>query len=195
MSATPSDTPLEAPSPTKPARRVPLWAWLMGLALAVLLALLGLKLSKGERLQVGDVPPQDLTLTTFDGQTFTLRDLRGKVVLINFWASWCTTCKYEAAELERAWRYYSSRRDDVIFLGVDYVDTEKDALEWIEFYDITYPNGPDLQTRWSQAFGVRGVPETYVLDKSGRIVALKIGPYTSFQEITAHIEQALQAVP
>ncbi len=175
--------------------RLPKWAWfVLGLLLIVLLVL-GLKLRKGERLQVGDVPPPDLQMTSFDGQTFTLADLRGKVVLINFWASWCTTCKYEAAELERAWRYYSSQRDDVLFLGLDYVDTEEEALRWIEFYDITYPNGPDLGTRWAQTFGIRGVPETYILDKQGRVAALKIGPYTSFQEITAQVEEALRATP
>ncbi|NPA31137.1 MAG: TlpA family protein disulfide reductase [Chloroflexi bacterium] len=181
--------------PERPARRLPRWVWLVLGLLAVVLLVLGLKLRKGERLQVGDLPPQDLTLETFDGQVYTLAGLKGKVVLINFWASWCTTCKYEAAELERAWRYYSSQRDDVLFLGVDYVDTEEDALRWIEFYDITYPNGPDLGTRWAQAFGIRGVPETYVLDKQGRVAALKIGPYESFQEITAQVELALQAAP
>ena len=189
-----NDTTAETP-PHRPRRTIPWWAWLVLAVLAVLLALLGTKLQKGERLQVGDVPPADLTLTSFDGQVYTLADLKGKVVLINFWASWCTTCKYEAAELERAWRYYSSQRDDVLFLGVDYVDTEEEALRWIAFYDITYPNGPDLGTRWAQAFGIRGVPETYVLDKTGRIAALKIGPYESFNEITAHVEQALQAAP
>ncbi len=195
LTTTPSPAPEASSPPTPPRRGLPRWVWLVLGLLAVVLLVLGLKLNKGERLQVGDMPPQDLTLETFDGQVFTLADLKGKVVLINFWASWCTTCKYEAAELERAWRYYSSQRDDVLFLGVDYVDTEEDALAWIEFYDITYPNGPDLGTRWAQAFGIRGVPETYVLDKSGRIAALKIGPYESFQEITAQVELALQATP
>jgi len=182
--------------PQTPSRRkIPRWVWVLAAALVVILLVLGLKLSKGERLQVGDMPPQDLTVESFDGEVYTLRDLKGKVVLINFWASWCTTCKYEAVELERAWRYYSSQRDDVLFLGLDYVDTEEDARRWIQFYNITYPNGPDLGTRWAQAFGIRGVPETYVLDKQGRVAALKIGPYESFQEITADVERALQATP
>jgi len=185
----------EAVPQENPRRKVPKWVWLVGAGLVVILAVLGLKLNKGGRLQVGDMPPQDLTVTSFDGEVYTLRDLKGKVVLLNFWASWCTTCKYEAVELERAWRYYTSQRDDVLFLGLDYVDTEEDALRWIEFYHITYPNGPDLGTRWAQAFGIRGVPETYVLDKQGRVAALKIGPYTSFQEITADVERALQAAP
>jgi cytochrome c biogenesis protein CcmG/thiol:disulfide interchange protein DsbE len=77
-----------------------------------------------------------------------------------------------------------------VFLGVDYVDTESEALAYIERFAITYPNGPDLGTRISQAFRTRGVPETFVIGSNGRIAAVRIGPYLSLDDIVSHIEEA-----
>jgi cytochrome c biogenesis protein CcmG/thiol:disulfide interchange protein DsbE len=79
----------------------------------------------------------------------------------------------------------------VVFLGVDYVDTETEARQYLEKFGITYPNGPDLGTRISQAFRIRGVPETYIAGPDGKLVAVKIGPYQSLSEITQQIELAL----
>jgi cytochrome c biogenesis protein CcmG/thiol:disulfide interchange protein DsbE len=78
-----------------------------------------------------------------------------------------------------------------VFLGVDYVDIEREALAYLERFQITYPNGPDLRTRISQSFRTRGVPETYVIAADGRIDSVKIGPYSSLAEIQAAIESAL----
>ena len=83
------------------------------------------------------------------------------------------------------------RDQGVLFLGVNYVDTEPEALAYLARFDITYPNGPDLGTRIAQAFRIRGVPETFVVGPDGRIVAVKIGPFQSLSEITAAVEQAL----
>jgi cytochrome c biogenesis protein CcmG/thiol:disulfide interchange protein DsbE len=74
---------------------------------------------------------------------------------------------------------------------VDYVDTEPEALAYLAQYGITYPNGPDLGTRISQAFRIRGVPETYILDPDGRVAKVKIGPYPSLEMIVADIEAVL----
>ena len=117
--------------------------------------------------------------------------MRGEVLVVNFWASWCKPCEQEALELELASQMY--RDKNVTFLGVDYVDTETEALAYLDRFDITYPNGPDLGTRISQAFRTRGVPETYIIDADGRIVAVQIGPYTSLQGILDHVELALGA--
>jgi cytochrome c biogenesis protein CcmG, thiol:disulfide interchange protein DsbE len=132
----------------------------------------------------------DFTLVTFDGETISSEALRGKVVVINFWASWCKPCEQEAADLEMAWRYYQPR-GDVVFLGVGYIDTEPEALAYLDKFDISYPNGPDLRTRISKSFRIIGVPETFVIDQSGILVNKKIGPYISLQEILSMIDPLL----
>ena len=80
---------------------------------------------------------------------------------------------------------------DVIFLGVDYVDTEPQALSYLEKFQITYPNGPDLRTRISQAFRIRGVPETYFIDSEGKLAFKQIGPFSSLAEIKSVIDPLL----
>jgi cytochrome c biogenesis protein CcmG/thiol:disulfide interchange protein DsbE len=79
----------------------------------------------------------------------------------------------------------------VVFLGVDYVDTETEARAYLAKFGITYPNGPDLGTRISQAFRTFGVPETYIIGPDGRLAAAKIGPYLSLDEIVNQIETVM----
>lgn len=137
---------------------------------------------------VGEKAP-DFTLTTFDGQTYTLSQMRGTVVLVNFWASWCIPCEQEAPALENAWRHYQDQ--GVVFIGVDYVDTETAARAFMRRFDVTYPNGPDLGTRISQAYRIRGVPETYIVDRSGQLAYTKIGPFLDQAEIESVIDPLL----
>jgi len=146
-------------------------------AFALVLALLGLLawgLVKVQRGQVKSGMAPDFTLLGFDGRKTTLSDLRGQVVVINFWASWCPPCREEAAYLEQTWRKYQDQ--GVVFIGVDYVDTEKEALAYIKEFDITYLNGPDIGTRISQAYNIQGVPETFYVAKNGELHGLKVGP-------------------
>ena len=176
----------------KPARPRVAWGrmlvWGGMLALLVVVAF-GLIRTQQGPVNKGQQAPA-FTLTTFDDQQINSADLRGKVVLINFWASWCKPCESEAADLEAAWRYYQPR-GDVVFLGVDYADTPGQALAYLKKFDITYPNGPDLGTRISQAFRIRGVPETYVVATNGEITLQKIGPFISLAEIKAAIDPLL----
>ncbi len=160
-------------------------------ALLVLLVVLALGLLNTQQGPVGEgqhVP--SFTLTTFEGQQYNLVDLKGKVVVVNFWASWCKPCEQEAADLQAAWQFYEPR-GDVIFLGVDYVDTEPQALSYLEKFQITYPNGPDLRTRISQAFRIRGVPETYFIDREGKLAFKQIGPFSSLAQIKSVIDPLL----
>ena len=157
-------------------------------ALLALLGLLGWGLLRAQAGPRSQGPAPDFTLQTFDGPEITLRDLRSQVVVINFWASWCPPCREEAAYLEATWRKY--RDQGVVFLGVDYVDTEPEALAYIEEFDITYPNGPDIGTLISQAFRIRGVPETYYVGKDGMIRGAKIGPVAP-PELETQIESLL----
>lgn len=130
----------------------------------------------------------DFPLTTFDGDTYDTSAERGRVIVVNFWASWCIPCEQEAAALEAAHRQLSP--DGVLFLGVNYVDTEREARAYLTRFDITYPNGPDLGTRISQAYRIRGVPETYIVGPDGRLAFVKIGPFESLDEILSAVEAA-----
>lgn len=160
--------------------------------LVLLLIIVGLMLARRQQgpVSVGSLAPE-FSLTSFDGEDYQLSDLRGKVVLVNFWASWCKPCEQEAADMETAWRYYAPR-GDVLFLGVDWTDTEPKALAYLEKFNITYPNGPDLRTRISQAYRTTGVPETYIIDKDGRLAYVKLSPFTSLSEIQAAIDPLLE---
>jgi cytochrome c biogenesis protein CcmG, thiol:disulfide interchange protein DsbE len=133
-------------------------------------------------------PAPGFDLTGFDGQAYSLASYRGQVVVVNFWASWCVPCAQEAAELESTWRHYQGQ--PVAFIGVDWVDTETEARDYLRRFDITYPNGPDLGTRISQAYRIRGAPETFIVDKTGILRRLIIGPTTQ-ADLQATIEQLL----
>lgn len=179
--------------PAVPAKKGLRWGRVLAWgALGALLLLLFLGLLRAQRgqMKVGEQAP-DFTLTTFDGKTYTRDDLKGKVVLLNIWASWCKPCEEEAADMEAAWRSYAGR-DDVLFLGVAWTDTDKKSLEYLTRFDITYPNGPDLGTRISQAYRITGVPETFIIDRDGKLVYVKFSPFLSVQEIQAAIDPLLE---
>jgi cytochrome c biogenesis protein CcmG, thiol:disulfide interchange protein DsbE len=192
-----SSTAEEISKASAPARKgVPVWAQvLIWVGVFGLLALVGFGMRRTREgpIQVGD-HVKDFSLTTFkdygsNGQPqVNLADLRGRVVVVNFWASWCKPCEQEAPFLEEAWRYYEPQ-GDVVFLGVDYVDTEPEALRYLEKFQATYPNGPDLGTRISQQFRIQGVPETYVIDGDGVLRYVAIGPFASTDEIKQIVDQ------
>jgi cytochrome c biogenesis protein CcmG/thiol:disulfide interchange protein DsbE len=125
----------------------------------------------------------DFTLETFDGQTIRLSELRGKVVMINFWASWCGPCRIEAPELQSAWEYYQDR-DDVLFLGIAYADNGPRSMAFLEEFGITYLNGPDIGTRISDDYHIQGVPETFIIDPDGNIAQFVYAGVTRDRLIT-----------
>lgn len=189
MSAVAQDRPEETPARFMFGKSL---GW--GIAFSVVIALLGLVwfgLKNAQRgpVVVGDTVP-DFTFTTFDGQEISLQDHKGKVVVLNFWASWCKPCEQEAADLEAAWRFYQPG-GEVVFLGVGYADTQPEALKYLERFKITYPNGPDLGTRITQAFRIRGVPETYFIDQEGKLAWVKISPFSSQSEIHNVVDSIL----
>ncbi len=160
-----------------PSRRraVPLWAQI--LIWAVLVGLLVVLAVTLNRSQQGTAQPgdhiRDFSMTMFTGYELNgqsqvkLSDLRGKVVLLNFWASWCKPCEQEAADLRAAWQHYQPT-GKVVFVGADYVDTEPDARAYLQKFGITYANGPDVGTKVSQLFRIQGVPEIVFLGSEWR---------------------------
>jgi len=99
-------------------------------------------------------PAPAFTLGLFDGSTIRLEDFKGKIVFLNFWASWCPPCRAEARVLEEAWRKYKD--DGVVFLGINTQDTEEAARKFLEEYSITYPNGQDPGGRIAIDYGTWG---------------------------------------
>lgn len=174
-------------------RRLPVWVVVVAVSgLLVFLAVIGLGMKRNQQgpIGIGDKVPA-FTVHSFDGKTINTADLAGKVIVINFWASWCKPCESEAADLERAWEYYQPG-GQVVFLGMDYVDTEPEAKAYLAKFQITYPNAPDLGTRVSQTFRIQGVPETYFIGKDGRLAFKQWGPFNSLGEIQAVIDPLLQ---
>jgi cytochrome c biogenesis protein CcmG/thiol:disulfide interchange protein DsbE len=104
-------------------------------------------------------------------RTASLEDYRGKVVLLNFWASWCDPCKKEAPAVERAYQRYKSQGLQVIGANVDDLSTKANAF--IEKYGITYPNWVYSSGNATRDFGTRRMPETFVIDRDGKVVALQ----------------------
>lgn len=183
-------------------RGVPLWVQVVvWVCLAGLLALVAWQL---RRAQQGTVQPgekiENFRLPLYEGyqidgkSEIQLADLRGKVVVINFWASWCKPCEQEAADLEAAWKEYEPT-GQVVFLGVDYVDTPDNAFIYLKKFGITYANGEDLNVTLkrpiSQYFRIKGVPETYFVDQEGVLQYIQVGPFSSIEQIRAQIDPLL----
>ena len=140
-----------------------------------LLALLVWKLAHQQHAPaVGSVAPA-FTLRRLDGNgDVSLASLRGRPVVLNFWASWCVTCKSEAPVLERESTRYRSR--GLVVIGVDYKDFAPDARRFVAAHGLTFPILEDGSGQVTDTYGVAKAPETYVVSRRGRIVAHLAGP-------------------
>jgi cytochrome c biogenesis protein CcmG, thiol:disulfide interchange protein DsbE len=102
-----------------------------------------------------------------------LSSLRGKVVVLNFWSSWCTACKEETPMLEHA--QSTLERHDATVLGVTYQDASPDSERFVREHHLTYPIVRDTTGDFARAFGTRQVPESFIIDRQGRIVSISRG--------------------
>jgi cytochrome c biogenesis protein CcmG, thiol:disulfide interchange protein DsbE len=123
--------------------------------------------------------------------TFDLAEARGRVVVLNFWASWCKPCEAEAPILEGIARGYRARGADVVVVGVDVEDLRASAERFIDRFDVSYPNVRDSGDATKLRFQVGQLPETFVIDAEGRIALKHIGQLTSPRQITNAVEQLL----
>jgi cytochrome c biogenesis protein CcmG/thiol:disulfide interchange protein DsbE len=114
-------------------------------------------------------------LTRLDGNgRISLAALDGKVRVVNFWATWCAPCKAETPALERFWRQFRSR--GVVVLGVDYNDVAGDARRFVRRHGLTYPMVRDPGGTVATRYNLTGVPETFVIDRQGRVAAIRRYP-------------------
>jgi len=146
-------------------------------AVAVIVALLMTGLGRDPSVfaspLVGRAAP-NFTLPQLGGPPVTLAKLRGQIVVINFWASWCTECQVEQAALDQTWQQFQD--SGVVVIGVNFQDTVDAARSYVRTDGVTYPVVEDAGSKTALAYGLRGVPETFMVNRSGRIVKHVIGP-------------------
>ena len=128
----------------------------------------------------------DFQITTIDGQELRLSDLRGSIVMVDFWSSWCPPCRAEALVLAEAYERWSEI--GVEFVGISIWDNEEDVIDFIKSHNITYPNGIDNDGSIAVEFGVKGIPEKFFVNPKGEIVRKVNGPNTS-QSLDAVLTQ------
>lgn len=154
------------------------------------------------RLPRGEEPAQELPLApdfrlrTFDGRPVALSDFRGKPVVLNFWASWCTPCRDEMPILERVWKEFKDR--GLVVLGVDVLDDERDARAFLKALQITYPNVFDPDQTRMRLYRVGALPTTILIDRGRRQQDRFVGGYlgeAGYRELRAQVIKLLQTTP
>lgn len=148
--------------------------FLASLAVLAVIGLLGFGLlSKGEaRIALGEpVPDRELPVLG-GGGSGSIGEHRGRWVLVNLWASWCTPCRREAPELER----FAAERPNLTVIGINVQDNSEDALAFVRDHQLTYPQLRSVGEERSAAFGSTGVPENFLVDPRGRLALIWRGP-------------------
>ena len=130
--------------------------------------------SEGEKAGSDQTEVVSFKTTSFDGSVIDTSKLRGSVVVVNFWASWCGPCKIEAADLEAVYKKYKDK--GVSFIGIAIDDTETNARAFIEHYEVTYSNALDIDNKLAIRYEMFIIPTTYVLDKESKRIFTHRGP-------------------
>ena len=129
------------------------------------------------------------TLKTFDGNNITLDDFKGKAVLLNFWASWCNSCKQESKEMESS--YVKMSHKNIEFIGVNVMDDKRNALKYLQDYGGSFIHAYDPTNKIHIDYGIEGVPETFFISPNGIVTDKYRGPLTE-EIIFSYMEKALE---
>jgi cytochrome c biogenesis protein CcmG, thiol:disulfide interchange protein DsbE len=171
---------------------------LLGLAavfggVALLTGVLGFGLTRDPRAipfrLAGETAPAFSLRTLEDDRTVRLADLRGRVVAVNFWASWCAPCKVEHPALEAAWERYRDR--GVVLLGIPFQDDPAASRAYVEQYGGGWPILADPGSRTALAYGVYGIPETVFIARDGRVEGKVVGP-VRYEQLARWFDRLLE---
>ena len=137
----------------------------------------------------------DFTLETLAGEQVALSDLRGKVVLVNFWASWCPPCRAEMPAIERVYRSHKDLGLEVLAINTTNQDDRAAAAAFVQEFGLTFPVPLDLTGAVSASYNLRGLPSTYFIDKQGVIRSVVVGGPMSGALIQSRVEELLEKNP
>ncbi len=187
---TPSETPSPESKPKSAKRYVPI-VLVLGFV-----AFLAFGLTLRNKTQPTSGPAPDFPISFYPGYdgglgkpTAKLSDLRGRVVVLNFWASWCIPCADEAPDLEATYLKYKDK--GVYFLGIAWTDIDENANSFLKRFNITYANAPDLGNKIGKPlYQITGVPETAIIDRDGNIQYYSISPQTE-AGLSAQLDRVL----
>ncbi len=135
----------------------------------------------------GEMDAPDFTAVTFDGEEVNLSDLRGQIVVVNFWASWCTPCRDETPLLEAV---QDNLGDDVVLVGLNSGDTEDNARAFLDEFNVTYTVARDVNGSIAVDYGVTGMPETFVIDADGNYAVKYLGEVRSLEQLRGMVAEA-----
>ena len=156
-------------------------AWVgLALALAIVWPAVG---SPGDAFRELDLlrlpspkPAAEFTVPGLLERPIALRDFRGKVIFLNFWATWCPPCKEEMPSMERLYRRYKDRGLAMLAISIDSEDKAGVAAAFVKKYGLTFTIGLDARLEVANRYTVRALPSSFLIDKSSRIVAVALGP-------------------
>jgi cytochrome c biogenesis protein CcmG, thiol:disulfide interchange protein DsbE len=180
---------MEEPQSHTPRKGFGLGSVVLLIGVLMVAGVFGLALVRQNQTQPESGPAPDFVLTTLEGSEMKLSALSGNVVVINFWASWCGPCRDEAPALEAVWQRYQDQ--GVVVMGVAYTDTESDARAFMDEFNATYPVGLDVGTRISELYNIQGVPETFIVDRDGRVVRFYKMPISE-AELSRALDEVLE---
>jgi cytochrome c biogenesis protein CcmG/thiol:disulfide interchange protein DsbE len=181
---------LNEPDESFPNRGLTPGSIVLLIGILAVVIVVGIALTRQNQTQPTSGAAPDFSLTTLDGQEIRLSALRGKVVVINFWASWCVPCRDEAPALQAVWERYQDR--GVVLLGVAWTDTERGARAFMAEFGQNYPNGLDLGTKIAEKYNITGVPETFIVDQEGHVAEFIISTITE-DRLAASLDRLLAA--
>lgn len=146
------------------------------------------KIPEEVKQKMKEVKSHDFSLTLLDGRTLNLRDLRGKPVVVNFFATWCPPCQEEAPTLEEAYQKYQDR---VEFVGIATSSSKSDVEDFVKGKDLSFPIGIEKGDTISKKYGVSAIPATFFITNKGEVADSYVGGISE-EDLTQRIEELLK---